>query len=202
MSLAIQNLVSRLTHVHVLSNNIQLLSPTPQIETTSRKPNLAKWNSIGCLRSQIMEMLHTTLKLRLLPSSSLQDLHAIISYAHPRFDMRTLSSFTKVKVQKLSNSQHKPRSQTSNMWPGNEIQHKVSSEQMPHRLGQFVRQSSRFLQQPAARRWVAQHRNNSRVHQVSLQPQSIAHSLAGRDGCQFLYSCHGYLPRPGGSRGD
>ena len=41
---------------------------------------------------------------------------------------------------------------------------KVSSEQMPHRLGYSIRQSSRFLQQPAARRWVAQQRNNTRVH--------------------------------------
>ena len=67
----------------------------PQIETTSRKPDLAKWNSIGCMSALTDNgMLHITLKLRLLPSSGFQGiLHdRQLRPPYPRFGMCTLST--------------------------------------------------------------------------------------------------------------
>ena len=92
------------THIHVLSNNIYLLSPTPQIETTSRKPDLAKQKLHRLSALTDNGMLHITLKLRPFPSSCLQDLHAYcttqlrlwLRYAHAQ------QQFTKVKVQKFN----------------------------------------------------------------------------------------------------
>ena len=55
------------------------------------------------------------------------------------FFARTRNNSQRSEYKNLyQHSQHKPRSQTTNMCPGNEIQHKVSSGQMPHRLGYSI----------------------------------------------------------------
>ena len=111
------------THTHVLSNLMyacHLPAPPPKWKLHKPDHSLRSW--IGLIELSTLHI-RIILNLRLLPMQIFCIRTArSCSYAHPRFGMRTLSNFTKVKVQKRLFS-HKPRSQT-NMWPGNEIQHK------------------------------------------------------------------------------